>query len=80
MSGNKDTQGSSWDRKSRASSIEQRLVDVRQAGVYLGISPWTVRQLIWRGELVPVRVGRLLRLDRRELEAFILRNREPLSS
>ena len=61
-------------------SIEQRLLDVKQTGVFLGISPWTVRQLIWRGELVPVRVGRLLRLDRRELEAFIVRNREPLSS
>ncbi len=55
--------------------LARRLYDVKQAGVFLGVSDWTVRELIWRGDLSHVRVGRLIRLDMRDLEAFIAKNR-----
>jgi len=55
--------------------LARRLYDVRQAGVFLGVSAWTVRELIWRGDLPHIRVGRLIRLDLRDLESFIARNR-----
>lgn len=54
---------------------EQQLFDLHEASRFLGVSPWTVRDLIWRGDLPSVRVGRLVRVDRRDLEAFIARNR-----
>lgn len=54
---------------------EQRLFDLHEAARFLNVSPWTVRDLIWRGDLHSVRVGRLVRVDRRDLETFIARNR-----
>jgi excisionase family DNA binding protein len=50
----------------------QKLLDVKEAGEVLGVSPWTVRAFIRDGKLRPIRVGRLVRLEERELEQFIL--------
>jgi excisionase family DNA binding protein len=49
----------------------KRLLDVRAAGEYLGVSAWTVRELVWKGDLVAVKLGRLVRLDIRDLDCFI---------
>ena len=49
----------------------KRLLDVRAAGEYLGVSAWTVRELVWKGDLVSVKVGRLVRVDIRDLDSFI---------
>jgi excisionase family DNA binding protein len=49
----------------------KRLLDVRSAGEYLGVSAWTVRELCWRGDLRFCQVGRLVRLDIRDLDCFI---------
>ncbi len=54
----------------------QRLYDVNQAGDFLGVSGWSVREMIWRGDLPHVRVGRLIRVDLRDLENYIARNRQ----
>ncbi len=48
-----------------------RLLDVPAAGRYLSISAWTVRDLVWRGDLPAVRIGRLVRLDRADLDRFL---------
>lgn len=68
-------------RDSRGASppIGRRLLDVRAAGEYLGLSPWTVRRLCWGGDLPEVRIGRRLLVDVRDLEVFVLRAkaREP---
>lgn len=67
----------SWKRKRpQDPQPGQRLLDVHQAGVFLGVSPWTARNLIWRGDLPHVKVGRLIRVDLRDLEAYITKNRE----
>jgi excisionase family DNA binding protein len=62
-------------------TAEQRLLDVEEAAQYLGgISTWTVRGLIQKGHLKPVRLpsvrhkgedGRRLLFDRRDLDALI---------
>lgn len=52
-------------------SEKQRLLNVDEAGRYLGCSAWHVRRLVWRGILPSVRIGRLLRLDVRDLDEFI---------
>ncbi len=50
---------------------EARLLSVPNAAKYLGVSDWHVRRLIWRGDLPSVRVGRLVRLDREDLDRYI---------
>ncbi len=56
-----------------------RLLDVDSAASYLGLSPWTVRDLVGAGTLPRVRIplpkgGELRRLlfDRADLDALIL--------
>jgi excisionase family DNA binding protein len=51
------------------------LFDVNGAAQLLAISPWTIRAYIRQGKLHPVRIGRLVRLDESELQAFVTANR-----
>ncbi len=60
------------------SAIAPRLMSLEQAALYLGVSPWTIRDLIANGTLARVRVplsnGRELRkvlLDREELDELV---------
>ena len=55
--------------------IEKRLYSVKEAGRYLGISPWAVRHLIWSGKLPSVRQGRRVLLDIFDLNRFIDNNK-----
>jgi excisionase family DNA binding protein len=48
-----------------------RLLTLKQAAEYLGISHWTVRRLVWNGSLPHVPIGRLVQLDRADLDAWI---------
>jgi excisionase family DNA binding protein len=55
-----------------------RLLDVQAAARYLGVSPWTVRELEWKGVLRRVRVplpggGELRKLlfDKADLDRLI---------
>lgn len=49
----------------------QRLLTLPQAAKYLGLSVWTIRELIWRGVLPRVRLSRKILLDQRDLDAAI---------
>jgi excisionase family DNA binding protein len=49
----------------------KQLLDLKSAAAALGISPWTVRSFISKGELTPVRIGRRVLLEEIELERFI---------
>jgi excisionase family DNA binding protein len=51
--------------------LTQRLVTLSEAARYLGLSSWTVRELIWRGVLHRVRLSRKILLDQRDLDAAI---------
>jgi hypothetical protein len=57
-----------------------RLLDLAAAGAYLGVSPWTVRDLIAAGTLARVRIPlpnrgelRKVLLDREELDRLVTR-------
>jgi len=76
MSTNTETASHARDSKSRAPHPGQRLYDVKQAGIFLGVSAWSVREMIWRGDLPHVRVGRLIRVDFKDLETYITTNRQ----
>ena len=54
----------------------KRLYTLSEAGVYLGRSTWSVRRLIWNGELPQVRAGGRVHLDVRDMDEFIERHRE----
>jgi len=65
----------------------RRLLDLKTAGAYLGVSYWTVREYVFAGVLASVKLpcprskdGRILRrilIDKQDLDAFIEANREP---
>ncbi|NKE71265.1 helix-turn-helix domain-containing protein [Candidatus Manganitrophus noduliformans] len=49
----------------------KRLYTIPEAAVYLGRSIWSVRELIWRGDLPYIKVGRRVHLDVKDLDAFV---------
>ena len=53
----------------------KRLYNVPEAGEYLGRSAWSIRRLIWAGELPSVRSGRKVQVDVRDMDEFIERNK-----
>jgi excisionase family DNA binding protein len=52
-----------------------RLLTLQEAAEELGLKVWTLRRAMWDGELATVRIGRVIRLDRRDLEAWLERRK-----
>jgi len=55
---------------------EQLLLTIAQAADLLAVCEFTVRRLIWRGDLRSVRIGRALRVRRDDLHTWIAENTE----
>lgn len=87
----KDVGVKAMHQKRKASSrrgqpIPPRLLNLSRAAEYLGLSPWTLRQLVANGVVPRVRlpIGRASRdrtvqrllIDRRDLDAIIEANKE----
>ncbi|MCD6536607.1 MAG: helix-turn-helix domain-containing protein [Thaumarchaeota archaeon] len=51
--------------------MPDRLLSPKQAAEELGVSIWSIYRLIRKGDLVAIRVGRLLRIPESSLEAFL---------
>ncbi len=58
-----------------APSVEPVLLTAKQAGIYLGRSEQAVQHLIFQRELPVVRVGRRVHLHKRDLDAWIEKNK-----
>jgi excisionase family DNA binding protein len=58
------------------STIGIRLLNLREAGQYLGISFWTVRQLGFSGQLPLVKFGRRVLVDIQDLDHLIEINKQ----
>src|ERR1700690_591724 len=58
-----------------APHIQPALLSVKDAAVYLGRSEQSIQHLIFSHELPVVRVGRRVHLDRRDLDAWIEKNK-----
>ena len=54
----------------------KRLFSIPEAAIYLGRSDWSVRRLIWNGDLPQVRAGGRVHLDVRDMDEFIDSNKE----
>ncbi len=50
---------------------DKRLFSQKEAAIYLGISYWMLRDLIFRGEIPCVRMKRRVLLDLVDLDAYI---------
>jgi excisionase family DNA binding protein len=55
--------------------IQPALLTVKQAAVYLGRSEQSIQHLIFNRELRVVRVGRRVHLHKRDLDAWIEKNK-----
>lgn len=55
-----------------------RLMTIKQASDYLGLSVWAIRERIWKGQLPVVTFpgGKKQYIDREDLETFIQRNKK----
>lgn len=62
-------------RESPRTKPMKRLYRIDEAAEYLGRSSWSLRRLIWAGELPSVRHGRRVHVDIRDMDAFIDRNK-----
>jgi excisionase family DNA binding protein len=63
------------DSSKHEAKVSKRLYSVPEAALYLGRSSWSVRRLIWSGELPEVRAGRRVHLDIKDLDTFIDRHK-----
>jgi excisionase family DNA binding protein len=58
-----------------SSSTRRRLLSLPEAAEYLGLSPWTIRELAGKGRLQVVRITRKLLFDLKDLDALIDREK-----
>ncbi len=77
---NKKVKGRTLAHTATVGEIQPRLLDLEATAAYLGIKPWTVRELEWKGILPRVRIpngkgGELRKLlfDRDDLDVLIRR-------
>ena len=56
-------------------ALPRRLCSLADAAGYLAVSDWTVRQMVWRGDLPHIRRGKRILLDLRDLEGWIDREK-----
>lgn len=54
----------------------KRLFSIPEAAIYLGRSDWSIRRLIWNGDLPQVRAGGRVHVDIRDMDEFIDKNKE----
>jgi len=56
--------------------VVKRLYTIAEAAIFLGRSTWSVRRLIWRGQLPTVRAGRRVHIDVHDMNRFIESNKQ----
>ena len=50
--------------------LQPRGLNLRRAAEYLGCKLWAMRELVWKGELKAVRIGKCDIIDVRDLDAW----------
>lgn len=62
-----------------SSTTGTRLLGLREASQYLGLSYWTLRGMLYRGDLACVKAGRRILIDRQDLDSWIEEHKERFS-
>jgi excisionase family DNA binding protein len=57
--------------KSAEVAIEPSVLSIAQAGMYLAVSPDTVRRLIRGGSIPHARIGNSIRIRRQDLDSYV---------
>jgi len=68
-------QGMAASRQRRVLPLEKRLFTIPEAGRYLGRTEGAVRELIWKGLLPSVKIGRRVHVDIVDMDRLIERNK-----
>ena len=55
--------------------VRPALLNVKEAAVYIGRSEQAVQHLVFQKDLPVVRIGRRVHIDRRDLDAWIEKNK-----
>lgn len=55
---------------------QKRLYSIKEASLYLGVSPWAVRELIWKGSIGQIKIGRRVLIDVQDIDRFIETSKE----
>jgi excisionase family DNA binding protein len=64
-----------WDMADHGIGTGKMLLTVPETAEMLGVSEWLVWKLVWSCELKSTRVGRLVRLYLRDVQAYLEGNR-----
>jgi excisionase family DNA binding protein len=54
---------------------ERAVLKIKRAAAFLDMSPWTLRRKVYSGEIVGVKLGGRLGIERAELDKYIARCR-----
>jgi excisionase family DNA binding protein len=60
-----------YETKAQMGGLSKRLYTLKEAGVYIGLSHWTIRSLIHSGQLAYIRLGRRILIDLRDLDDLL---------
>jgi excisionase family DNA binding protein len=60
--------------------VSQRLLTLPEAANYLGCTLWSVRELIWKGQLPYTKFGKRFQVDRRDLDELVDREKKCLGT
>lgn len=52
-----------------------RLLSIKAAGLFMGMTTWSIRSMCWRGEVAFIQAGRKIYLEPEELIRWISKNR-----
>jgi excisionase family DNA binding protein len=60
------------------SPISPRLLTLKKAAEYLGLTLWAMRERVWAGDIPVIRFpnGRKMYIDSHDLDTFIAQNKE----
>ena len=66
--------------KAICNHLSPRLLPLKEAAEYLGLTLWAMRERVWAGDIPVVKFsnGRKLYIDRQDIDAFIAQNKERL--
>lgn len=58
--------------------MSPRLLTLKKAADYLGLTVWAMRERVWAGDIPVIRFphGRKMYIDTQDLESFISQNKE----
>ncbi len=57
----------------------KRLYSIKESAIYLGRTPWAIREMVWAGKIPCVRDGRRVLLDVNDMDKWIEKSKTTYS-